>query len=176
MRVYRALTCTTAVLCLCTGLVQQAAATPHAVQRPKDMSQAERLGVMNRIGAKAASGTQRRYRLQPQCVLEVVSRHHGAPAHTSRLAFRGTDLGHVAHERRYKVRLSLTQAPQVAATVMFDSPLHTDAMLMKLLLVHVHESCVGPSKTGADARLQDLAQETSASAPPTLPAAASRGM
>jgi hypothetical protein len=148
----------TAVLCLCAGLVQQAAATAHAIQRPKDMTQAERLHVMNRLGAKAASGTQWHYRLQPQCMLEVVSRHHAAPPQNSRLALRGThvDLGHDAHDHRYKVRLSLAQAPQAAATLVFDSPLHMDAMLMKLLLVHLRKTCEEPQRRAAGLSLQAI--------------------
>jgi hypothetical protein len=36
------------------GLAREAPAVGYAVQRPKDMTQGERLDLMNRLGAKAA--------------------------------------------------------------------------------------------------------------------------
>jgi hypothetical protein len=91
-----------AVMLLGTGCMVESPAAEPAVLHPRDMTQGQRLDT---VGA----ASQWHYRLQPQYVLEVTSRHGSEPPRTSRLSLHDTkvELGHDAHAHRYEVGMKI---------------------------------------------------------------------
>jgi hypothetical protein len=110
---------------------------------PGEMTQAQRIEAMNRLGAGANPNVRWRYQLLPECTVEVMARRAGRRSLVLRLSLLDAsigldfDKGNSTHEVRVRPQQGLNQQD----VSVLDSPRWTDAVVMQSLLNHVQQGC-----------------------------------
>lgn len=136
--------CTLACLLLALAACRDGYSTSDQQQKsPSEMTSVELLAEMNRIGAQQHVGREWRYRLQPDCQLEVTDGNHiGARDRTLvPLADAVIETRVDKADKTYGVRLRKGGAPADAAISVLEGGKWTDSVSMRSLLQNLQRRC-----------------------------------